>query len=149
MHGIVRSPAEGFDTSRTTDLNDPADRIREEASRLDAHGGAVIATDAAGTILFWNDAACELYGWSGSEVLGANILSVTPTYTSSEEAAEIMECLRQGRPWSGRFLVKRRDGRPLVAHVTDIPVMERGEVVGILGISHQERRRRSRPQRAD
>jgi len=40
---------------------------------------AVIATDAAGTIVYWNEQASFLYGWEPEDVLGRNVLDVTPT----------------------------------------------------------------------
>ena len=70
--------------------------ILEEAKAHDGNGSAVIATDAGGTIVYWNDRAESLYGWRLDEVIGRNILDVTPTRGSTDEAAHIMERLRSG-----------------------------------------------------
>lgn len=96
---------------------------------------AVIATDADGNILVWNNAAVSLYGWTSQEVLGRNVLDVTPTMTSQREAEEVMRTLHQGRSWSGHFLVKRKGGEPVKIHVSDQPVMRDGRLIGIIGIS--------------
>jgi PAS domain S-box-containing protein len=74
-----------------------------------------------------------------AEALGRNILDVTPTQTSIEEATEIMECLSRGEPWSGSFLVRRQDGRPMIVDVTDVPVRADGATVGIIGFSQRSR----------
>lgn len=58
-----------------------------EAALLRAIDQAVIATDLDGTIIFWNRFAEELYGWKSEEVLGQNILEVTPTAQSRDAAA--------------------------------------------------------------
>jgi PAS domain S-box-containing protein len=111
--------------------------VVKEASSRDNNDSAVIATDAAGTIVYWNPHATALYGWRSKEAIGRNILDVTPTRFSVDEAAAIMETLRRGENWTGEFIVQRRDGTPILAHVTDIPVRENEEVIGIVGISRR------------
>ena len=102
---------------------------------LHALGHAVIATDTQGTVLFWNAAAEQLYGWSAEEAVGRDISDVTVPEVSQEAAAEIMAALREGRPWSGGFPVRRRGGEVLHALVTDSGVYRDGELIGIVGAS--------------
>jgi PAS domain S-box-containing protein len=102
---------------------------------LHALGHAVIATDTRGTVLFWNEAAEELYGWSAAEAVGRDITEVTVPAVSQQAAAEIMAALREGRPWSGGFPVWRRSGEVLHALVTDSGVYRDGELIGIVGAS--------------
>lgn len=111
--------------------------VRRAAEREAEGNGtlAVIATDDAGTILYWNRQAEELYGWPSAEALGRNIVDVTPTMTTQAEAESIMRKLLAGSPWKGQFMVRHRDGTPMVVHVRDIPVVEDGAVVGIVGVS--------------
>lgn len=115
-------------------------RIASEAQRRDLGEVAVIATDAAGRIVYWNDHATTFYGWDASETIGRNILDVMPTHQTQDEAAHIMESLRNGKSWSGDFIVRHRSGSPLLMHITDVPVMMAGTVVGMVGISRPERR---------
>lgn len=102
---------------------------------LHALGHAVIATDTRGTVLFWNGAAEELYGWPAEEVVGRDITEVTVPEISQRAASEIMAALREGRPWSGGFPVRRRSGEVLHALVTDSGVYRDGELIGIVGAS--------------
>ena len=97
----------------------------------------VIATDTSGTILYWNEHAARTFGWKEEEALSRNIVDVTPTMHSTTEAERIMHELNLGRSWSGRFLVRHRDGTPIVINVTDVPVMHDDVVVGIVGVSVQ------------
>lgn len=117
----------------------PTDRsvdvIVSQARSHDQGGTAVIATDLGGRILYWSTGAATLYGWPADDAVGRNVLDITPTYTSGDEAARIMERVRRGETWSGSFLMRRRDGQRMLAHVTDVPVFSEGEVVGIVGIS--------------
>ena len=110
--------------------------VRPSADELlHALGHAVIATDTRGTVLFWNGAAEELYGWPAAEAVGRDVTEVTVPEVSREAAAEIMAALREGRPWSGGFPVRRRGGNVLHALVTDSGVYRDGEMIGIVGAS--------------
>ena len=113
-----------------------ADEICENAQMLDIPGQAVIGTTLEGKIVYWSASAENLYGWSRSEVLGRDVLDVTPSLLSVEMAGRIMKELAAGRTWTGEFRVRHRDGRDLVAHVQDVPVRDRnGNLIGIVGIS--------------
>jgi len=105
-------------------------------SLIDAVGQAVIATDRAGHITYWNQAAEHLYGWTAAEVMGLPILEVTCSQPTREQAEAILECLRGGQAWTGEFLVQRRDGAVFPSLVTDTPIFdETGTVVGMVGVS--------------
>jgi PAS domain S-box-containing protein len=106
------------------------------ASEVEAAGRAVIATDAAGSIIYWGRGARELFGWTDEEALGRHILDVTPTDLSREDAEDVMETLIAGDPWSGDFLVRSKAGDRFLIRVTDIPVHDgSGRLLGIVGIS--------------
>jgi PAS domain S-box-containing protein len=112
------------------------EQVKFQARLLDAVGQAVIATSIDGTITYWNQAAEKLYGWKREKVVGRNIMSVTPTASSREQAAEIMYCLRRGESWSGEFTVKKHDGTSFEVLITDTPVFDDdGNLVGIIGVS--------------
>ncbi|HET7711213.1 MAG TPA: PAS domain-containing protein [Thermoanaerobaculia bacterium] len=97
---------------------------------------AVIVTDTEGQVLRWSTTAEGLYGWSVAEAVGQNVLRLTPTDQTREEAAGIMSALSEGKVWSGTFGVRTRDGRPFPACVTDVPVLDdRQMVIGIVGAS--------------
>jgi PAS domain S-box-containing protein len=107
-----------------------------QARLLNAVGQAIIATDMNGNIIYWNDAAEQLYGWSEAEVLGRNIVDVTPAETTREQAVKVMDKLIAGESWSGEFGAKRRDGTPFSAIVTNTPITDdKGEMIGIIGVS--------------
>src|SRR5258708_4129134 len=87
------------------DVNGSADAI------LDAIQQAVIATDLNGDITYWNRFAQALYGWKAEEVLGRNILDVTPTDVSRQTALEILDRLVKGETWAGEFWVRDKAGQ--------------------------------------
>ena len=78
----------------------------------------------------------ELYGWAEEEALGRNVVDVTPTEASKEQAAEIMAHLRNGERWKGEFPVRRRDGSTFPAIVSNTPLQdEDGNLTAIIGVT--------------
>jgi PAS domain S-box-containing protein len=112
------------------------EQLRLQEYLLNCVEQAVIATDLNGKIIYWNRYASALYGWTEEEILGRQITEVTPSPQSEREAEEIMKTLRSGGSWAGEFLVRRKDGSEFEAMVRNSPILnDRGEAVGIVGIS--------------
>jgi PAS domain S-box-containing protein len=103
---------------------------------LEALGQAVIVTDAAGVVSLWSPEAETVYGWRADEVVGRNILEITPLEMSRAQGAEIMQALGRGELWSGQFHVRIRGDKAAIASVTDIPLLDdNGAVAGVIGVS--------------
>lgn len=120
------------------------EQIKFQAHLLSVVGNAVIATDMQGQVTYWNPAAEKLYGWSAEEALGRQIVELTPAEQTREQAQEIMAQLAQGKPWSGEFTVRRKDGSEFPAFVFDTPIVdEGGNLTGVIGVSNDvsERKR--------
>jgi PAS domain S-box-containing protein len=111
----------------------------QDSALLDAIGAAVVATDAAGTIFYFNAAAEQLYGYSREEMLGANIMRLLVEPVDEVPAAVIMETVLAGERWSGQFRVRRHGGSNVVVRVTDTPITEQGRVVGVIGVAEPVR----------
>jgi PAS domain S-box-containing protein len=112
------------------------ERLRFQAQLLDAVGQAIIATDLQGNIVYWNRCAQQLYGWSAREAMGRALHELLVPEECRENAEGIMSRLRTGKPWSGEFAVRRKDGTRLSVEVTDTPVRDDGgDLVGIIGVS--------------
>ncbi|MDP2890940.1 MAG: PAS domain S-box protein [Bacteroidota bacterium] len=122
------------------DITEPKkiqNELKLQANLLNNVGQAVIATDLHGNIIYWNNAAEKIYGWSSAEAIGQNIISLTPTQSTREQALEIMKELSCGNSWTGEFLVKRKDGSSFTSMVTDAPFFNsKEELAGIIGISN-------------
>ena len=110
--------------------------IAFQAKLLDTVAEAVIATDLDGTITYWNHFAETLYGWSAEEAIGGNIVDLTPTHESREQAAEILARLQAGESWSGEFTVQNRAGAAFPALVMDTPIFDETDAqIGMIGVS--------------
>ena len=125
-----------------TALRDVSERLaadeanRFQAALLAAVGQAVVATDPLGTVLYWNRAAEELYGWPADEAVGRSVLELTPSTQTAEQAAQIMDMLAAGQSWTGDFLVRDKAGREFPVLLSDTPVLgPDGELHAIIGVS--------------
>lgn len=97
---------------------------------------AIMVTDAAGTISFWNAAAERLYGWTEAEVLDRSATEIFVAEHPAAEAAAIMECVAAGETWEGEFVLPRRDGSTFTAQVTNTPILgDDGGVTAIICLS--------------
>lgn len=112
------------------------DKSKLQSRLLESVNHPLIATTLKGEIIYWNKAAEKMYGWKEKQVLGKNIVDITPTDSTKEQAVEIMEALQKGKTWTGEFTVKRKNGTSFSALISDSPIQdEKGKLVGIVGIT--------------
>ena len=129
--------AESSQTQPTTE------QIRLQSMLPGAAQVAIIATDLSGTVTYWNPFAEELYGWSSDEVLGRNIMDITVSSETEQQAREHMASVIAGKSWTGEFQVRRKDGKYLPAFVTLSPITAQGGVnIGVIGVSQDLSARR-------
>jgi PAS domain S-box-containing protein len=129
---------------------DLIDRKRAEETRgqlsaiVEASGDAIYVYDFDGTILTWNRAAQELYGYSPQEIIGRHVSTIAPP----DRHAELQGIIEAG---SGEEIIKdlettrmRRDGSVFPAVLTISPIRdESGKTVALSVIARDitERRR--------
>src|SRR6476620_2007021 len=107
----------------------------QDAALLDAISAAVIATDTTGTIFYFNRAAEGLYGYSVDDMLGANVMQLLVEPVDQIPAEEIMATVLAGNRWSGYFRVRRQAGDTATVRITNTPIREGGQVVGVIGVA--------------
>jgi PAS domain S-box-containing protein len=76
---------------------------------LDLAHDAVILTDPDGTITYWNQGACRIYGWEKSQALGQKLHALLRTELSGD-ARNLESNLTEHAHWEGEFEQVRRDG---------------------------------------
>jgi len=120
-----------------TDRVEREERIRFQASLLEAVGQAVIATDMSGAVIYWNSAAERLYGWSAEEVAGRSVVELTTVDGhSASDGDENLQDLASTGAWTGEREVRRRDGSTFLALVSNSMIRDAsGTAIGIIGTS--------------
>jgi PAS domain S-box-containing protein len=114
----------------------PAEEMRLRARLVDQVQAALVVTDLAGRILYWNRHAEALYGWSPAEVLGADVVTLGIASRDPRIGAEIMARLAAGERWEGDLLAHRKDGSTVPVFVSESPMLdERGRLQARVGMS--------------
>src|SRR6476469_4423426 len=117
------------------------------AAIVDSSSDAIISKDLNGTIVTWNPAAEQLFGYTADEAIGKPITLVIPEERLAEEE-ETLARLRRGERIDHFETVRRRkDGARIDISLTISPIRsEDGTVVGASKIARDisEQRRTTR-----
>src|SRR5438309_9208551 len=85
----------------------------DQIDLLDLANDAVILTDAAGTITYWNQGARRTYGWEKVQAIGQNLHQLVRTQLSAQIPC-FESLLREQSHWEGELEQVRRDGERIV-----------------------------------
>ena len=107
---------------------------------LDTEDQAVVVFTLNGTVITWSRGAERLYGYSADEACGKTVglLLLDPAADLESEFAEVMQRVTDGGSAEYEGQRRRKDGSSVGVSVTLKPLVERGEVVGMLGISRKK-----------
>jgi len=124
-------------------------RESEKARKLlacivESSNDAIIGKKLDGTIVSWNRAAEDMYGYKRHEILGKNISLVVP-YERREEFENILKQISQGQGVTNRETRRiKKDGTVFDVSITISSIIDdTGRVIGASTISHDITSRRS------
>jgi PAS domain S-box-containing protein len=89
------------------------ERLREQAALLDKARDAIVLCDLEDKILFWNQGAERLYGWTAAEAVGKKAADLLYKNRTAELAAAQQAELEKGE-WSGELRQVTKDGRDII-----------------------------------
>lgn len=108
-----------------------------QASLLDAVGQAVAARDTDGAVIYWNEAATNLFGWTADEALGRplrDLIAPVDAHQALAQRADVDHLA--GRRWNGALDVVGKSGVPIPILVAAAPVHdEAGRLVATMAVS--------------
>ena len=113
-------------------------KLREEQLRFQADllkdiTEAVVATDREGTIIYWNDAAANLFQYPPEEAAGNNFFSHVLVDARAQETI-LSYILREGKRWSGEHIAVRKNRARFPISLAMAPRLdEAGAIVGFIG----------------
>ncbi len=87
--------------------------LAEQARLLDLSRDAILVRDGADRIIYWNEGASQLYGYTREEALGRVSHDLLDT-EFPEPFKRIIEEFRRDDRWSGELTHKRKDGNQIV-----------------------------------
>jgi len=90
------------------------EQIRSQAALLDITGDAIFVRDFTDRIIYWNEGAHRLYGWTPAEAIGRTTTELMPD--NSFESARALQGVQHRDEWAGEIKQRARDGRELTIH---------------------------------
>jgi PAS domain S-box-containing protein len=111
--------------------------MRFTSRLLESVEQSIIVVSFDGKILYWNEPAAQLSGWSAAEAVGKRPAELGINGDNDESRRQaVWDALRRGATWSGEWQMRHRSGRTFPVNVTNTPIHdERGTVVGVIGVS--------------
>jgi PAS domain S-box-containing protein len=88
------------------------ERNREQANLLNLASDAIIVRDLDNVVLFWNQGAERLYGWTTEEMVG---VKSTDTFVKERAYEAEIELLKTG-VWIGQLKHQSKDGKPIIVN---------------------------------
>ena len=95
-----------------TEQRSAEERNREQANLLNLASDAIIVRDLDNVVLFWNQGAERLYGWTTEEMVGTKS---TDTFVKERAYEAEIELLKSG-VWTGQLKHQTKDNRPLIVN---------------------------------
>jgi PAS domain S-box-containing protein len=86
------------------------EQIRSQAALLDISGDAIYVRNFSNRIIYWNEGAHRLYGWSAADARGKTINELDVT-VDPQESALALKTVQEQEKWAGEMRQKSRDGR--------------------------------------
>ena len=119
-----------------TDQKLADEKRRLHAQLLDTVGESVIAVDPTTRIIYWNQGAEKLYGWSPAEATGQRLIDLMAGIVPDESRQRLAALVAQGGRLSGTVTNHRRDGSKVPVFNTVTSIMnDAGEYAGIIAVA--------------
>jgi two-component system cell cycle sensor histidine kinase/response regulator CckA len=90
------------------------EKIREQAALLDTANDAIYVCSLDGVVMYWNQGAERLYGWTRSEALTKEITTLFPLDKAAWDSTE--QALLKDGGWSGERRQNTKEGLPVIVH---------------------------------
>ncbi len=95
---------------------------------------SVIVTDLQGKIVYWNEGAEHIFGYSASEMLGKTPALLYPEAARAEFLPDLQH-IREGKPYIEEWRGQRKDGAPIWIDIrTTLLLNTKGEASGFIGV---------------
>ena len=119
-------------------------KVRLQASALDAAASGIVITDREGTIIWANPGFTSITGYSLDEVTGQTSRVLKSGHHDAAFYQSLWETILAGQTWRGEIINRRKDGALYPEEQTITPVRdEQGEITHFLAIKEDitERKR--------
>jgi len=88
------------------------EKIREQASLLDKAHDTIAVRDMQHRLIYWNNGAQRLYGWTAEEIIGKNADELL--YKDSFQLSETKKRVLENGEWTGELHQVKKDGKKVI-----------------------------------
>jgi PAS domain S-box-containing protein len=123
---IIELDQQPYILSAVMDITEQKRAERDQnlfAAAIDHVGESVLISDARGVIKYANSAFEAASGYFREEIRGQNIGIIRSPESDKNALAELNLGLKDGKPWQGRLINRRRNGSSYEVETSVIPVM--------------------------
>ncbi|HEV2691283.1 MAG TPA: PAS domain S-box protein [Verrucomicrobiae bacterium] len=110
-----------------TERKQAEEKIREQAALLDKARDAIIVCTLDREIIFWNQGAERVYGWTAAEAVGNNIRQLLFAGHPPPLIQEAEKSLNSTGEWMGELHQCMKDGRPVVVYARSTVIRDEQE----------------------
>jgi PAS domain S-box-containing protein len=100
-------------TTDITERKQAEQKIKEQAALIDIASDAIFVRDFSNRILFWNQGAERLYGWSAAEALERDVCTLFGQKQIDQDRDMLQTVLEQGE-WQGEFYKQNKSGEEVI-----------------------------------
>ncbi len=120
-----------------TEHKQAEEQLQLQANTLWEVSKSVIATDLQGKIIYWNEGASRLFGYSAQEMLGKTLIQLYPRLEQQQLTSDL-EQIKNGKDYVGLWQGRRKDGITVWIDIkTTLLYDTEGKPVGYIGIAQE------------
>ena len=98
---------------------------------------SIIVTDLHGKIIYWNEGACRLFGYSAQEALGNTPALLYPRFKKRQLASDL-EQIRNGEDYKDLWQGQRKDGSTIWVDIKTTLLRDpAGKAIGYIGTAQE------------
>jgi two-component system cell cycle sensor histidine kinase/response regulator CckA len=90
------------------------EKNREQAELLDKATDAILVCDLSNRIIYWNESAERIYGWTEIEVIGKDMIEVLFHGKPPSQIQEMMKGVDERGEWTGELHELTKDGKSVI-----------------------------------
>jgi len=95
-------------------LQQTEQKNREQAELLDKATDAILVCDLNNRIVYWNESAGRIYGWTEAEAIGKDMMEILFHGKPPLQIQEMMKSVDERGEWTGELQELTKDNKPVI-----------------------------------
>jgi PAS domain S-box-containing protein len=95
-------------------LHSAEEKIREQIEFLNKAQDAILVLNLEGSVIYWNQSAERIYGWSAEEAVGKHLADLVFRGVSAPQLDEVLKAVNERGEWVGELRETTNAGKAIV-----------------------------------